>query len=280
MNPKKPPGQTRTIIQIIAFLLVALTAFARQMQAGADTILGWFNVSLHAICPFGGVVSLYELAVNGELVRKVQDASIVLMLVVFAAAVLFGPIFCGYFCPLGSIQEWFGKIGKRIFPKRYNHFVPRKLDRVLRGLRVVVLALVIYQTAMAAKLVFQDYDPYFALFNFFTGEAALAAYGILAATLLGSLFVERPWCKYLCPYGAVLGWFNRIRIFPVRRRQETCIHCGFCDSACPMNIEVSKAGAVRSSQCISCYECTSERHCPIPDTVVIASGNGGNHHEN
>ena len=275
MKPKSSISQTRTIIQIIAFLLVALTAFARQIGAGADTILGWFNVSLHAVCPFGGVVSLYSLLTTGDLVRKVQDASVILMLVVFASAVLFGPVFCGYFCPLGSIQEWFGKIGRRMFPKRYNHFVPRKLDRALRWLRMAVLALVVYQTAVAAKLVFQDYDPYFALFNLFTGEAALWAYAILAATLLASLFVERPWCKYLCPYGAVLGWFNRIRIFPVRRMQETCIHCGHCDAACPMNIEVSKAGAVRSSQCISCYECSSESRCPVPDTVVIAAGKGG-----
>lgn len=274
MNSKTSPGQARIIIQIAAFLLVALTVFARQIGAGAGTILGWFNVSLHAVCPFGGVVSLYRLATEGDLVSKVQDASVVLMLVVFAVAVLFGPVFCGYFCPMGSIQEWFGKIGRRLFPTRYNHFVPRKLDRVLRWLRLVVLALVIYQTAVSAKLFFQDYDPYFALFNFFTGEAALTAYAILAATLVASLFVERPWCKYLCPYGAVLGWFNRIRIFPVRRVPSTCIHCGSCDAACPMNIEVSKAGAVRSTQCISCYNCTSESHCPVPDTVVIASGKG------
>ena len=147
--------------------------------------------------------------------------------------------------------------------------------QVLRYLRYVVLAVVIYQTAIAAKLVFAEVDPYYALFNFFTGEVAWTAILVLLGVMVLSLLVERPWCKYLCPYGALLGLFNLIRVFPVRRHEATCIDCKKCDAACPMQIKVSTGKAVRDHQCISCHECLSGVACPVENTVVVAAGNGG-----
>jgi ferredoxin len=279
MKKRKNQNAIRLAVQISAFLLIALVAFSKYLAETGNDVLNFFNVSLHAICPFGGVVSIYEMITTGGLVHKVQDSSWILMILVFTSAILFGAVFCGYICPFGSIQEWVGKLGKRIFPHRYNQFIPQKVDRVLRYLRYVVLALVIYQTATTVKLVFQDYDPYFALFNFFTNEVAITAYAILFITLTLSLFIERPWCKYACPYGAVLGIFNTFRIFKIRRKEETCINCGLCDKACPMNIQVSKTKTVRSHQCISCYQCTSDDQCPIEDTVIIALGKGGTKNE-
>ena len=92
---------------------------------------------------------------------------------------------------------------------------------------------------------------------------------ILGATLLGSLFIERPWCKYFCPYGALLGVFNKFRIFKIKRSPSTCISCNKCTKACPMNIDVAKQGTITDLQCISCFECTSQRVCPVPDTVEM-----------
>ena len=108
-----------------------------------------------------------------------------------------------------------------------------------------------------------------------TGEVALTAILILIAVTALSLFVERPWCKYFCPYGALLGLFNLIRVFPIRRREETCINCKKCDTACPMNITVSTKDAVRNHQCITCHECLSGLACPVENTVVVAAGKGG-----
>jgi polyferredoxin len=162
--------------------------------------------------------------------------------------------------------------GQKLFGKKYNRFVPHKLDRALRHLRYAVLAMVLYQTAVTAKLVFQAVDPYYALFNFFAGEVALTAYITLGAITVLSLFVERPWCKYFCPYGAFLGLFNRIRIFKIRRDPATCVDCKQCDRICPMNIEVSKKETVSDAQCISCHKCTSDIACPVKDTVTISAG--------
>ena len=92
-------------------------------------------------------------------------------------------------------------------------------------------------------------------------------------TLALSLLVERPFCKYACPYGAVLGVFNLFRVFGIRRNPPTCTNCKACDRACPMNIQVStRPGRVRDHQCISCLECTSEKACPEKDTVIFGIG--------
>ena len=127
-------------------------------------------------------------------------------------------------------------------------------------------------TAVTGKIIFADYDPYYALFNFWTGEVAVSGYIILAASLLLSIFIERPFCKYACPYGAVLGFSNFFRIFKIKRTAETCINCGACDRDCPMNIKVASASTVLNHQCISCMKCTSEQSCPVADTVDLKAG--------
>ena len=86
-----------------------------------------------------------------------------------------------------------------------------------RYLRYLVLAWVIYMTAATGTLIFAEYDPYFTLFNLWSDEVALSGIVILGIVLLTSLFVERPFCKYACPYGAVLGLTNLFRVFGIRR---------------------------------------------------------------
>ena len=150
--------------------------------------------------------------------------------------------------------------------------MPGKLDKVLRYLRYIVLAWILYMTGYFGKLIFVEFDPYYELFNFWTSEVAIAGLIILAIILILSLFVERPWCKYACPYGAVLGLSNLVRIFKIRRVDSTCRSDGVCDIVCPMNIPVSEKYIVRDHQCISCLECTSEGKCPVAQTVTLSAG--------
>ncbi len=261
----------RTGVQIFFFLLIALIAVGHSLEEAGITLPLIGGASLHAVCPFGGVVSLYQYIVSGTFVQKIHDSSFILMILVFLTAVLFGPVFCGWICPLGSFQEWIGRIGKKLFRKKYNHMIPGKIDSILRYLRYLVLIWVIIVTAASARLVFANYDPYYALFNFWTGEVAISGFIILGLVILLSLVVERPFCKYACPYGAVLGLSNFFRVFKIRRIPKTCISCSACDRACPMNIEVEKHTTVRNHQCIACYECTSEAACPISDTVILSA---------
>jgi polyferredoxin len=262
----------RSVVQFFFFALIALISINHTLAESGGGIPLLSSASLHALCPFGGVVTIYQYAATGTFVQKIHESSFILMIIGFFLAVLFGPVFCGWVCPLGTFQEWLGKLGKKLFKKRYNHFVPQKLDRVLRYTRYLVLGWVIYMTAASGTLLFANIDPYFALFNLWSSELAIGGVIVLAVTALLSLFVERPWCKYACPYGAVLGVSNLFRIFRIRRNPGTCNLDRVCDITCPMNIKVSEKTIVRDHQCISCLECTSEARCPIAATVEFTAG--------
>ena len=261
----------RLAVQIFFFALIALIAVNHTLEEAGKAIPILSSASLHAICPFGGVVSVYQFITAGTFVRKIHSAAFILMWIVFVLTLFLGPVFCGWVCPFGSIQEWFGKLGRKIFKRRFNRLIPYKVDRILRYLRYVVLGMIVYMTAATGTLMFANIDPYFALFNFWTTEVAIGGVIILIAVLLLSLLVERPFCKYACPYGALLGVFNLFRIFKVRRNRSTCIDCKACDRSCPMNIPVSTGGAVRHHQCITCLKCTSEQACPVEKTVELTT---------
>lgn len=261
----------RKIVQWFFFLLIALISINHTLVENGEGIPFLSSASLHALCPFGGVVTIYQYATTGTFVQKIHESAFVLMIIGFALAFLFGPVFCGWVCPLGTVQEWVGKLGKKLFKRRYNHFIPARLDNILRYLRYLILAWVLYVTATSGTLIFAAYDPYFALFNFWSSEVAIGGLIILGLTLVLTLIVERPWCKYACPYGAVLGLTNLFRIFKIKRSESTCKADGACSIMCPMNIPVDTLKTVRDHQCISCLECTSEAVCPVAKTVVFTT---------
>src|SRR5512145_1170343 len=122
----------RKVVQWFFFLLIALIAVNHTLIENGGGIPFLSTASLHALCPFGGVVTIYQYAVSGTFVQKIHESAFILMIVGFILAILFGPVFCGWICPFGSIQEWFGRLGKKIFKRRYNRFIPAKFDRWLR----------------------------------------------------------------------------------------------------------------------------------------------------
>ncbi len=228
----------RRLVQIFFFSLIALISVNHTLASSGKGIPFLSSASLHALCPFGGVVTIYQFAATGTFVQKIHESAFILMAIGFLLAILFGPVFCGWVCPLGTLQEWVAGLGRKIFGKRrYNHFIPAKLDRWLRYLRYLVLAWVVYMTAVTGILVFSNIDPYFALFNLWTSEVAIGGVIILGIIIAASLFIERPWCKYACPYGAVIGISNLFRIFSIRRNESTCNMDHVCDIVCPMNIK-------------------------------------------
>lgn len=252
------------------FLLVLSISIGHYLNESGVDIPLISSASLHAVCPVGGVVSIYEYFISGRYVKKVHESSFVLMYIVFALTALLGPVFCGWICPMGTFQEWVSRIGKKLNGKRFNRFLPYKVDKYLRFIRYIVLVLVLIKTAQSAQLLFVNIDPYYALFNIWTDEVAIGGYVALILVTVFSLFVERPFCKYFCPYGALLGLFNKVKLFKIERKESTCISCKKCDNSCPMNIELSTAGVSKDHQCISCLECTSEATCPKSDTLFIS----------
>jgi len=270
----------RLAVQIFFFALIILVSLNqwRSEQGLAPLLIG--SPSLHAVCPFGGVVTIYTYLTEGAFIQKIHQSSITLMWLVLGLTLLFGPVFCGWICPFGTVQEFIGKIGRKMFKKKYNNFIPSVIDKPLRYLRYVILILVVVNTAISAKLMFSNLDPYFALFNIWSGEVTRLSLLILGLVLIGSLFVERPWCKYLCPFGALLGIFNLFRIVKLKRNENTCINCKACDRVCPMNINVSTSKVVSDHQCISCLLCTDEMVCPVSNSLNFSVLEKKNSREN
>ncbi|MGB5823572.1 MAG: 4Fe-4S binding protein [Proteocatella sp.] len=265
----KKKSNVRWISQTFFFALIALISFNRYLIETGRELPFIGSASLHSICPFGGVAAFTALIKYDVIIPKIHTSTFSFLAIILLLGLIFGPVVCSYMCPLGSVQEWFGNLGKKLLKKRYNHIVPDKLDRILRYLRYGVLFFVVYMTTTSLKLVFEEIDPYFALFNFWSDKAAMGGLVVLGGTLLLSLFVERPWCKYACPFGALIGLTNFFSIFKIRRNLNSCIDCKKCDKICPMNITISDKNTVMDHQCIRCGQCTSEIACPVSSTVEL-----------
>jgi len=220
-------------------------------------------ISLIGICPIGGVTSIYDFLFISSSISLITISIVIL-------SFLFGSVFCGWFCPMGTIQDIISSFTKKMHVKKYNGFIASKPDKYLRLIRYIMLILLIL---FAVKDI-AHYSRLYCINNFltglFTGNYAVGGLVILGLIFIAcSFWIERPWCKYLCPYGALLGLTNKFRMFKIKRNKSHCTNCRKCDNLCSMNIKISDNEIVNDTQCISCFECTSENNCPIENTVVI-----------
>ncbi len=126
----------RTISQGVFLLIVGLVATNHYLaEIGKEMpIVG--TASLHAICPYGGIETIVSLVTMGVFVQKIHMSSVVLTALIVLLGLLFGPVVCSYICPLGTVQEWIGKIGKKLFGKHYNQMVPKKIRRYPKVFKV------------------------------------------------------------------------------------------------------------------------------------------------
>lgn len=231
--------------------------------------LGYVGPSIHAICPYGGLESMLSLIAVGTFLKRIVIGTFVLFGTTMLLSVAMRRSFCGQICALGALQEFFGKIGHKLFKKRLT--VPKKLDGILRYLKFVVLGVTIAMAWITGELWITPYDPFNALghladFNALT-TSYLIGFIVLIVSLLGSVVYDRFFCKYLCPAGALYGAVGKVSPYAVRVDENTCIQCGKCNRACPMNVDVmnAKNGRVTSMECINCNECVAV--CPVQGAI-------------
>lgn len=269
----RPPRERPRSYQLLRFVIQAAVLLYVLVAAIGHSVSWSWTANLHTICPFGGVENLYTYFTTGNYVAKLHEAVFVLLLGLVAGLILTGKSFCGWICPLGTVQELLGKISRFVRRGRPGMTLPPRLDRVLSYGKYAVLVWVLVQTARTGRLAFEAYDPYYTLFNIWSDEIAWTGYLVVGLTLGLSLFLERPFCRYACPLGAVNGIFNKFSLLTLKRDPATCIDCGRCDRACPANISVSSAIAVADGECTRCLKCVEA--CPVnakgTETLTVRS---------
>jgi polyferredoxin len=190
-------------------------------------------VGVDALCPFGGVESLWALLASGGMLKKIAGGSFILLIASVGLNLLFGRAFCGQFCPLGTLQEIFGTLRTPFSMKRLE--IPRAVDVPARFLKYLVFGVFAWLAWLTGTLAIRPYDPWVA-YHHLTSPELLTNFGIGAAilgvSLVGSFVYDRFFCKYLCPMGAFLGLFNKLGRFQVTRHADACIDCGASSERC------------------------------------------------
>ena len=157
-----------------------------------------------AYCPMGGLQALTTFFVRGSLPCSMSMMQIVMGIVLAAAVVLFSKLFCGYLCPLGTVQDLLMKLRNTIGWRGIVIKNGTVADKVLRVIKYVLLFWIFYSTATASELFCKNLDPYYAVATGFKGEITLWMSLIsVAAVILCGFMVNMFWCKYLCPLGAI-----------------------------------------------------------------------------
>ena len=155
-------------------------------------------------CPFGGLEALGTYWANGSLPCSMTSMQIAMGVALAAVVVLFGKLFCGYLCPIGSVEDLLKKLRQAIGFKAININEHSIVDKVLRIVKYALLFIVFYMTMTASELFCKNFDPYYAAATGFKGEITLwMSITSLVLVLLLGLIVDRFWCKYICPLGAI-----------------------------------------------------------------------------
>jgi NosR/NirI family nitrous oxide reductase transcriptional regulator len=180
---------------------------------------------------------------------------------------LFGRgLFCGWMCPFGSLSEAIYKVGEKIGLKRFQSHIPQALHDKLKWIKYAIffglLSVSMFSMGLAEKLA--EVEPFKT--TFLVGITHRAwPYGLFVSILLGmSLFIERPYCKYICPLGAALAMPSTFRWFGLKRKLD-CNSCKACAVGCG-SLAIDKAGRIDHRECLHCLDCmvlyTDVKGCP------------------
>jgi polyferredoxin len=204
---------------------------------------------------------------------EIHPAGLTVLLAAITTAFLARKAFCSWVCPVGALSRALEWLGQKTLWRRRWPAVPRFVDLPLAAVKYALLGFFAwsivrmplegveaflrspYNVSADAKMLLFFEDP---------SATALLFLGALAAL---SLVVKHFWCRYLCPYGALLGIASLFSPLSVRRDPETCNDCRACTRACPVEIPVHARLRVLSSECTGCMSCVAA--CTVPDCLGV-----------
>lgn len=215
-----------TAVLLGTLILAAVLVLQRRSRSGVVAV-GLFCLAYFGFWRRGCVCSIGSIQ-NIALALFDPTYALPWVVAVFFAlpmvfTLLFGRVFCAGVCPLGVIQDVVV-----LRPVR----LPEWLETPLRMLRHLYLALALLLAATGSLFVVCEYDPFIAIFRL-SGQWPMLVFG--AVLLLAGMFVARPYCRYLCPYGLLLGWLSQASRWHARVDPERCIRCRLCERSCPVN---------------------------------------------
>lgn len=217
------PAGADIALLVVAILLASYFALKLRSRLGVWCVsaasLAYFGfVRGGCVCPIGAIQNVAAAMDPRVAISMVVVAFFVIPLI---ATLLFGRTFCAAVCPLGAIQDVV-----LVHPVR----VPAWLAGALGLLPVAYLSLAVVFAVTGAGYVICRYDPFVSLFRL-SGSANMLILG--GSFLVISLFVGRPYCRFLCPYGVLLGWLSRLSQWRVTITPDECVQCGLCEDSCP-----------------------------------------------
>lgn len=220
--------------------------------------------------PIEGMMQFKYVLATGKLPR-LHPAAFFLFTAFALISLLFRKAFCGWICPVGTVSEYLWKLGRGLFGRNFR--IPRWIDLPLRSLKYLFLSFFVCAVTMMSAAAIADFvaSPYglvvdVRMLNFFRFIGATTAY-VVIALVFASMLVQNFWCRYLCPYGALMGLISIFSPARITRNESACIDCGKCTKACPSSLPVDRLVQIRSAECMSCLECVSV--CPAKGALSL-----------
>jgi len=227
--------------------------------------------SVEGFLPISALVGLKRLLLTG-IYDPIHPAGLTILLAAIAIGLLLRKGFCGWICPVGAFSQLVATVGRKL---HLRFRLPVWLDMPLLSLKYLLLAFFLYtifwrmdlQSIVSFQNTPYNYAADAKMLQFFLHPSTLAGF-ILLFILLTSLPFANFWCRYLCPYGGLLGLLALGSPVRIKRDAEKCIDCRKCRKICPATIAVDTKTTVLSPECIGCLDCVAV--CPAEDCLTVA----------
>ena len=264
----------QSLFAVIALWVGAqFVLWVRYYESGGKTWKVPRPDGVEAWLPIASLMNLKAFVLTGT-VPEVHAAGMFMLIAFLAISFLYGKAFCSWICPVGTLSEWLWQTGQSVFGRTLTP--SRWLDATLRSLKYILLGLFIYVVAAMPVPEIRAFlsGPYgliadVKMLNFFRHMGEATAIALLVLTVL-SLLVKNTWCRYLCPYGALMGIVRLASPTRITRNPDACIDCAKCAKACPAQLPVDVLLSVKSAECTSCLSCVAV--CPVVGALDLTAG--------